>query len=150
MTGVGALVLGCAPAQVDAAPQPPRQVERPTVQSREAKITAPVQLSFTSSPSGGGAGAFVLTLTVRALTDLPSGVARVVLPPQIKLLSGEREIAFGALPKDAERQFALTVEASAAGQFQIFAGVDCHISSGIQLHKEAKPLLLGQPPGAPN
>ena len=52
--------------------------------------------------------------------------------------------------KDAERQFSLTVDAPAAGPFQIFAGVDCHISSGIQLHKEAKPILLGQPPSAPN
>ncbi len=150
VTVIGGLVLGCAPAQVDAAPQPPRQAERTTGQTREAKITAPVQLTFTSTPSGAGAGPVVLTLTVRALTDLPSGVARFVLPPQIKLLRGPREIPFGALGKDAERQFSLTVDAPAASPFQIFAGVDCHISSGIQLHKEAKPILLGQPPSAPN
>lgn len=162
VTGLGMLALGCAPAKVDAAPQAAPQAERTTAQQREGKITAPVQLTFTSAPgavntpgaasasSPASAGPVVLTLTVRALTDIPSGVARVVLPPQIKLLSGQREMPFGTLAKDAEQKFSLTVEASSAGPLQIFAGVDCHISSGIQLHKEARPIVLGQPPTAPN
>lgn len=149
MAALGVSVLGCAPAKVDAAPQPPRQTERTAAPVRESKITAPVQLTFTSTPSAAGAGSVVLTLTVRALTDIPSGVARVILPPKLKLLSGQSEVAFGALPKDTERQFTLTVDASAGGPLQIFAGVDCHISSGIQLHKEAKPIWLGQPPADP-
>lgn len=155
MTGLGIWVLGCAPAKVDAAPQAAAQVERATAPSREGKITAPVQLTFTSAPSAAkassaGEGPVVLTLTVRALTDIPSGVARVVLPPQLKLLDGQREMPFGALAKDAERQFSLTIEVPPAGSFQIFAGVDCHISSGIQLHKEARPIMLGQPPASAN
>lgn len=120
-------------------------------------ITAPVELTFTSAPSAANAGAVVLTLTVRALTDIPSGVARVVLPAQIKLLSGQSEIPFGALPKDAERQFSLTVDATASGRFQIFAGVDCHISSGISYTKQPshflsvnRPALLTKPPPHPN
>lgn len=151
MTMLGASVLGCAPTKVDAAPPPPAQAERTTARTREGKITAPVELSFASAQSATSPGAVVLTLTVRALTDIPSGVARVILPPKLKLLSGQSEIPFGSLPKDAERQFSLTVDASATGgPLQIFAGVDCHITSGIQLHKEAQPLLVGQSPNVPN
>lgn len=146
ITALGAFMLGCAPTKVDASPRLDQPVQQ-TAPAKEAKITAPVQLTFTSA---GSAGAVVLTLSVRAQTDIPSGVARVILPRQIKVLSGQSEMPFGALPKDAERQFSLTVDASASGRFQIFAGVDCHISSGIQLHKEAQPLFIGQPPGSPN
>jgi hypothetical protein len=144
---------------VEASPTPPRragnkEIFRDSAVAREAKITAPVQLQFTSTPSGAGvagANTVVLTLTVRALTDIPSGVARVVLPAEVKLLSGQREVEFGALRKGDERQFVLTVDATASSQAQIFAGVDCHISSGIQLHKEARPIFLGQAPtGTPN
>lgn len=147
--------LGCAQAKADAALQSVPQ-EGPTPRTppppRAGKITAPVVLTFTASPDAAkaGAGPVVLTLTVRALTDIPSGVARVVLPPQVRLLRGEREVSFGALAKDAEQTFTLTVEAPPAAPLQIFAGVDCHITSGIQLHKEARPIVLGQAPASPN
>lgn len=156
VTALGALSIGCSTPKVDAAPSPPRRagksIFRSTATVKEAKITAPVQLSFTSTSSVSGASAetVVLTLTVRALADIPSGVARVVLPREIKLLSGQREVQFGALQSGEERQFTLTVDAAATGQFQIFAGVDCHISEGIQLHKEAEPLFVGRPPSSPN
>lgn len=156
VTALGAFLIGCSTPKVDAAPNPPRRagksIFRSTAIAKEAKITAPVQLSFTSASSVSAASAetVVLTLTVRALDDIPSGVARVVLPREIKLLSGQREMQFGALQKGEERQFALTVDAAATGQFQIFAGVDCHISEGIQLHKEAQPLFVGRAPSSPN
>lgn len=150
--------LGCAQAKGDAAlqsappPEGSQQTQRTPPPPRAGKITAPVVLTFTASPDAAkaGAGPVVLTLTVRALTDIPSGLARVVLPPQVKLLRGSREVPFGALAKDAEQTFSLTVEALPAGPLQIFAGVDCHITSGIQLHKEAQPIVLGPSPASPN
>ena len=158
LTALGTVVIGCSTPQGDASPNPPRragnkEIFRSSAVAKEAKITAPVQLSFTaapSAPSATSAAPVVLTLTVRALTDIPSGVARVVLPSGVTLISGQPEVEFGALPKGAERQFTLTVDAPASGQSQIFAGVDCHISSGIQLHKEAQPLLVGRQTNSPN
>jgi len=131
---------GCSPTRVEAASGPEPPAARKPARTREAKISAPVELALTSSASSG---TVVLTLAVRALTDIPRGVARIILPDGIKLLSGQREVDFGALAAGSVRELVVTADVPASRQFQIFAGIDCHISSGIQQHKEAQPLYLG-------
>ena len=141
------VAAGCSPTKVEAAPGAEQPAPRHVPKTAHAKISAPVELTLTSSANSG---TVVVTLTVRALSDIPGAVARVMLPSEIKLLSGQRELDLGPLTKGAERQLTLTVDAAALGQFQIFAGVDCHITLGIQMHKEAKPIFLGQPASTPN
>lgn len=142
MIALGLAIPGCSPTRVEAAPTPEPPIAGKPARTREAKTSAPVELTFTSSASKGQA---VLSLAVRALTDIPSGVARIILPEGIKLLSGQREVEFAAMPANSVHKLVVTVDIPSSGQFQIFAGIDCHISTGIQLHKEAQPLILGQP-----
>lgn len=143
MLAMQSVAAGCSPTKVEAAQQSEQPAPHQPTKFRGAKISAPVELTLTSS---AGSGTVVITLTVRALSDIPGAVARVVLPSEIKLLSGQREQDLGALKRGAERKLEITVDAAAPGQFEIFAGVDCHITSGIQQHKEARSIVLGQPP----
>jgi hypothetical protein len=113
-----------------------------TAGTPEAKVSAPVRVALTSSAKSGTA---VITLSVQPLSDVARGVSRIVLPPGLKLLSGQTQIELGALKSGVASQHQVTVEIPSTGQFQVFAGVDCHITSGIRLHKAAEALVLGQP-----
>src|SRR5258708_3308644 len=56
--------------------------------AHEGKITAPVRVKLSASAK---TGTVVVTLSVQALADIPRGVARIVLPAEVKLVSGQPE-----------------------------------------------------------
>jgi hypothetical protein len=126
--------------------QPTREAQAMANPS-EAKVSAPVRVSLSSSAK---AGTVVITLRVLPQADISRGVARIVLPQGIKLLGGRAEVDLGALKNGVASQHQVTVEVPSTGQYQIFAGVDCHITAGIRLHKPAEALMLGQPSPAEN
>ncbi len=145
------LAVGCSPSTVVAAPASegakgtgmaqPAADPLATSHPNEAKVSAPVQVSLTSSAK---VGTVVITLTVQPKTDIARGVARIVLPQGVRLVDGRTEVELGALKGGVVSQHQVTVEVPSTGQFQIFGGVDCHITSGIRLHKGAEALVLGQ------
>jgi hypothetical protein len=144
--------LGCSPAPVPPASSSEQQATSsepsaaPSAKEAEAKpvegkTSAPVKITFASSATSG---TVVLTLTMEALADIPRGVARVIVPRGAKVVKGEPEVDFGAVAKGEVRELKVTLDVPKATPQQVFAGVDCHITSGILLHKEAKPLVLGE------
>lgn len=146
--------LGCSPAPVPPASSSEQQATAtssepsaaPGAQEKEAKpvegkTSAPVKITFTSSATSGTVD---FTLTMEALADIPRGVARVIVPRGAKVVKGQPEVDFGAVPKGEVRELKVTMEVPKSTPQQVFAGVDCHITSGIQLHKEAKPLAVGE------
>lgn len=151
---LGQATAGCSPTKVSAAPAPEpaatTAATAPTAPARpittEAKTGVPVKLTLAASAQSG---TVVVTLTVQALADLPRAVTRIMIPQGAQLVKGDREVDFGAVPSGAVRTHQLTLEVPATTQVQLFAGVDCRMSVGILQHKEAVPLLLGQPSGNP-
>jgi hypothetical protein len=107
----------------------------------EEKLSAPVEVTLNSSAKSG---TVVITLGLKAGADIPRAVSRIVLPPGLKLVSGQTEINIPFLKRGAARDHRVTVAVPSTGEFTIFAGVDCHISSGIVLHKSAPELILGR------
>lgn len=162
LIALGATMLGCSPTPTTTVPSSDEQAEATATskpgatpgttqaaeKTGEGKTSAPVKVTFTPSAKSG---TVVLTLTIEALADIPRGVARIVLPregrpPQasIRVTKGDLEVDFGAIPRGAVREHKVTLDVPQATRFEIFAGVDCHITSGILLHKEAPPILLGE------
>jgi hypothetical protein len=137
LIALGGAELGCS---TTAAAQPASDTPV-SANTNEAKISAPVQVTLTSSAKSG---TVVVTLSVQPKTDIPRGVARIVVPAGVKLVSGQAQMDLGPLKSGVAAQHQVTLEVPSTGQFQIFAGVDCHISSGIRLHKAAEALVLGQ------
>jgi hypothetical protein len=107
----------------------------------EAKPEVPVDVSLTSSTESGTVH---ITLNLTAKADIPRAVGKIVLPPAVKLIHGETRLDLGALKNGESRQLQVIVQVPAHGRFEIFAAVDCHISSGILMHKSAPSLVLGQ------
>jgi hypothetical protein len=139
---IDALTPGCSRAAASSAPEgaaPEARVEEPVI---EAKADAPVEVISTASARSGRVD---VTLTVRALADIPRGVARVVVPDGVTVVSGAREIDFGAIPSSAVRELKLTLDVPATPQFHIFSGADVYLTAHVLLHKGATPLSLGQP-----
>lgn len=158
-----AFSLGCSPAPATTTPSSEQQAAdtappkrgatpssaQPTEKTGEAKTSAPVRVTFTSSAKSGKV---VLTLRTEALADIPRVVSRIVLPRAgekhaqggINRIEGELQVDFGAMPRGEVREHQMTVDVPQSARSKIFAGVDCHITSGIQLHKEAQPILLGE------
>jgi len=152
LMALGIAAPGCSPSRVAAAPAPeqaaaaaataqPASDPQAMANPAEAKISAPAQVSLTSSAKSG---TVVVTLNITPQADIPRGVARIVLPAGVQLVSGQVQGELGALKKGVAIQHQVTVEIPSTGQFQIFAGVDLHITSGIRLHKAAQVLVLGQ------
>ena len=149
----GEALLACAPSSAASEPQasaaaptsspPPLAAPAPRGKPRaaEQKISAPVDVSLTASARSG---TVILTLSLKAETDIPHAVARFVLPREVKLVNGQPEIDIPLLRRGVVSQLQVTVEVPAKGQFTIYAGVDCPISSGILLHKSAPEVVLGQ------
>lgn len=136
----GALTSGCSSSRAAATPQQePAAVAASGV--TETKTTAPVRVALTAS---GQVGTVVLTLDVLPQADIPRGIARIVLPKELKLVSGQAQAELGPLKRGVAVQHQVTVEVPSGGPFQVFAGVDCHITSGVHLHKPAEALVLGQ------
>jgi hypothetical protein len=148
--------LGCSPAQGTPSSEPQAQATAATESGSpsaapgagqteakpvEGKTSAPVKVTLTSSARSG---TVVLTLTVEALADIPRGIGRIIVPREAKLVKGTPEVDFGAVPRGETREIQVTLDVPAATRAQVFAGVDCHITSGIHLHQEAKPIPLGE------
>lgn len=110
-------------------------------ETTEAKVSAPVDVTLTASAKSG---TVVITLSLKAKADIPRGVGRIVLPEGVKLVSGQTKLELGALKRGGVSKHEVTVEVPSTGQYRIFAGVDCHITSGILMHKGAHELILGQ------
>ena len=106
----------------------------------EAKAQAPVNVTLQAA---GTTGKVTLTLRAEATSDLPRAVARIVVPSNVTVLEGLKEVDFGAVPAGEVRELRLVVEVPSSGAFSFFAGVDDHVSSGVLLHKAADPLRLG-------
>lgn len=162
VTAFAASIFGCSPApatndassqqaaatttsQPDSTPADPKAGADMT---SPGKASAPVKTTLKSS---GTTGTVELTLTVEALADIPRGVGRIVLPDQgrtakgtVKVVKGNLEVDFGAVPHGEKREVQVTLEVPAGAKLQVFAGVDCHMSSGILMHKPAQPVALGE------
>lgn len=138
-----ALAAGCTHHGAQGGPEaahPPAAAEREPATS-ETKVAAPVALAVASSARNGRVD---VVLNVRALSNARRGVARIVLPAGVTLVSGAREVELGALHAGTAQDLKVTLAVPAKGRFQIFSGVDVYISSGILLHREAEPLILGE------
>lgn len=150
--GSGGLV-GCSSAHKPTAPPPdPQPAAAPAPPSASVssaaeaeteaarKTAAPVTLTFSSTAKSG---TVVLTLTMVALSDIPHGVSRIVVPDGLTVVKGDRQVDLGAVAKGTTREQQLTLVVPATGHFQIFAGMDCRLTPGVSLHKTATPIVLG-------
>ena len=144
LLGLSALLLAACVS--DAPPRPAETVTGELPQSaaepREAhgsKVSAPVQvdLSYTILPAFGQ---LQVTLAISATSDVPRAVARVVLPPGATLVSGKLEEDLGPLAAGEQRTLFVAIEAPPSGT--LAAGVDCHMTSTVKLHRAAS-LELG-------
>jgi hypothetical protein len=132
---------GAAPGTQAMASTTEAKIEATTEAKIEAKLSAPVDVTLTSSAR---TGTVVITLSLTAQADIPRGVGRIVLPKEVRLVGGQTQVDLGALKRGVVSQYQVTVEVPSTGQFRIFAGVDCRISSGVLIHKGARELVLGQ------
>jgi hypothetical protein len=106
----------------------------------EAKAQAPVKVTLQGA---GVTGKVTLTLRAEATSDLPRAVARIVVPNNVTVLEGVKEVDFGAVRAGEARELVLVVDVPASGTTSFFAGVDVYVASGVLLHKAADPLRLG-------
>lgn len=160
VTALSALILGCSPTPATSDPSAEQGATNTTAKpdpkpaghagemTSPGKTSAPVKTTLTSSASSG---TVVLTLTMEALADIPRGVGRIVIPDQgrvangdIKVVKGDLEVDFGAVPHGEKRELQVTLEVRPSGKLKIFAGVDCHMTAGILMHKTAQPVVVGE------
>ena len=112
----------------------------------EGKISAPVTVTLNTSAKSG---TVVVTIKMEALADIPRAVAKIVIPAEalregaVKVVKGDLVMDFGMVPRGQVRTHEVTLEVSPSARTDIFGGVDCHITSGILLHKGAKPVTFG-------
>jgi hypothetical protein len=119
------LLLVCllAPSRAEAHPEAPGQAK------------APVALTLSAAPSGD---TLTLSLTIEATADIPRAVARFALPKGLTPLSGPASRELGPLAGGERVTASLRVRQLTKGeQQQVFAGVDCHMASGVRLHAAA-------------
>lgn len=105
------------------------------------KLQAPVELTLAATANGGQ---YDVKLTVKATAAIPSAQARFVPPAGARLASGKLEQDLGPLAAGDERQVAIRIQLPDTFAGNIAAGVDCHMSAGVQLHKGTV-VVLGTP-----
>jgi len=146
--------LGLAPACATPDPQPARP--DPTGAADPSGPTGPIDAAPADKPrapvalfltAGGQRDALTLTLVVRATADIPRAVARFTLPADVEVVSGALEQDLGARPAGSETTVTLVVAAPATTAV-LFAGVDCHLTSGVKLYGVTELTLAApKPPG---
>ncbi|MEL6184345.1 MAG: hypothetical protein AAFU79_06955 [Myxococcota bacterium] len=141
---VALLAAACAtetqPGQAEVAPATPSPEPTSTPASAGpagvGKAEAPVRIDLDAAPTGKK-GQYRVTLEITALRAVPRGVVRLVVPEGVTLIEGQVERDLGVLAKDAETKLVVTVQAPESGNFVLAGGVDCHMASGVKLHRGA-------------
>ena len=132
------------------APIPEAVVEAPTPTSTPApapdpiKIAAPVEMNLSKT---GVTGTVRVTLKFTVTADVPTVVARFVVPEGVTVRDGTAERTFGAMAAGAAGEHTVTLVVPADGLYQLGAGVDCVIHAGMTLNaSRVLSLGAGKPP----
>jgi hypothetical protein len=125
-------------------PATPKSTAEPTA----SKISAPVEVSVTTNTKGSNTEA---VLMVKALSDVPRGVGRIVIPNGIRVVKGPTEIDFGALKQGQTRELRVELQIPNSRGFDLTGGVDVHLAKGVKLHKNAtRHVGIAAQPSQPN